>query len=174
MHNSFVHAEGYATSDYKACQGEGDNGIFFKRSDGLNAKLYGQEKHYTRTRPADVTDGLSKTIALGESSYYTFVELGSATYNYDWPIWMGGYGNGTDEAVQFKTDAKAPINCLISPKMLQGLKNAVDDDCAFSWHDSGAFFVFADGSVHFLFETIDMDTYRFLGTKNDGNIIADY
>jgi Protein of unknown function (DUF1559) len=116
-----------------------------------------------------VTDGLSKTIALGESSYYEVTALVSTTFNWDWPIWLGAYG--TDEAVLFKTDGNAHINCLIVPKSIANFKNAEDDDCAFSWHHGGAFFAFADGSVHFLLETIDIDDYRHLGGKNDGEVI---
>ena len=47
----------------------------------------------------------------------------------------------------------------------------VDDDCAFSWHNGGAYFVFGDGSVHWLQESIDQTVYSNLGTKNDGNTI---
>ena len=181
LHPQLVHGEGYATSDYKACTGEGDNGIFFRRADGL-AAIQGKAKmNYTRSRPADVTDGLSKTIALGESAYYDVTELPSATYIYRWPIWLGAYGKnggentyGVDEVVLFKTDANAVINCLISPKAVAYFKTAMDDDCAFSWHEGGAYFAFADGSVHFLLETIDIDDYRHLGSKNDGEIIRGF
>ena len=170
MPPSWAHANGYATSDYKACTGEGDNGIFFKRADGLAAQQFGTvQMRYTRTRPADVTDGLSKTIAFGESAYYEVVDLVGTTIIYDWPIWLGAYG--TDEPVQFKTDANALINCLIVPKSIANFPRAMDDDCAFSWHEGGAFFAFADGSVHFLLEEIDIDDYRHLGSKNDGEIV---
>ena len=169
MHPSFVHATGYSTSDYKGCNGEGDNGIFFRRADGLGAVQQGTEMNYTRSRPQDVLDGLSKTIAFGESSYYEVTQLVGTTYNWDWPIWLGAYG--TDEAVLFKTDANAHINCLISPKAIANFNTAEDDDCAFSWHEGGAFFAFADGSVHFLLETIDVEDYARLGSKNDGEII---
>jgi prepilin-type N-terminal cleavage/methylation domain-containing protein len=174
LHPQLVHGLGYATSDYKACNGEGDNGIFFRRADGLAAVQGGAEMHYTRSRPSDVTDGLSKTIAFGESSYYDVAELTSVTYIFRWPIWMGAYGTkdyGVDEVVLFKTDDNALINCLISPKSIAGFKSAMDDDCAFSFHEGGAFFAFADGSVHFLQETIDVDDYRHLGSKNDGEVI---
>ena len=78
--------EGYATCDYKACNGLGDNGLFYKVSDGISSGN-------TVVRFADVTDGLSQTIAIGESAYYRALE--------DWPIWMGA--PRTDEAVLFKT-----------------------------------------------------------------------
>jgi prepilin-type processing-associated H-X9-DG protein len=36
-------------------------------------------------------------------------------------------------------------------------------------HPGGANFVFADGSVHFLHEDLDMRTYQLLGCRNDGH-----
>jgi hypothetical protein len=151
---------GYATSDYKGCNGTGDSGIFFKVLDGIMA----QGGPYTRVRAADVTDGLSQTIAFGESAYY--IEFR------DWPIWMGG--PATDEPVLFKTQPPSVINCAAKEKSLEGMRRSADDDCAFSWHDGGAFFAFADGSVHFLPEDIDIDTYYNMGTKNDGNVLLGY
>ncbi|MEM8944828.1 MAG: DUF1559 domain-containing protein [Planctomycetota bacterium] len=174
------HANGYATSDYKGSTGLGDNGIFFKIHDGLNATQNGDSVRYTRTRPADVTDGLSQTIAFGESAYYI---IRPEDQNDRWPIWMGGYGFGADEAVLFKTDDEAFINCQINPKSIAGFQRPkkrndppgpMDDDCAFSWHDGGAYFAFADASVHFLSEDIDINVYENLGTKNDGNVIPGY
>jgi prepilin-type N-terminal cleavage/methylation domain-containing protein len=148
---------GYATSDYKACNGLGDSGMFYKTYDGDRAG-------YSRVRVADVTDGLSNTIAFGESSYYDGIE--------NWPIWMGA--GGSDEAALFKTDLKAPINCTIIPKTIDNFRSAIDDDCAFSWHHGGALFSFADGSVHWLAEEIQPETYWNLGTKNDGQITKGY
>ena len=175
------HANGYATSDYKACTGLGDNGIFFKPDDGINARWNGDRMLYERTRPQDVTDGLSQTIAFGESGYYLIQRAGGASNR--WPVWIGGYGHEADESALFKTDPEAPINCEINPKSLDGFRARVsptvppgprDDDCAFSWHEGGAFFGFADSSVHFLRDEIDMRTYENLGTKNDGNVIAGF
>jgi prepilin-type N-terminal cleavage/methylation domain-containing protein len=181
MGSAWPHANGYATSDYKACTGLGDNGIFFKPDDGMRARWNGDRMLYERTRPEDVTDGLSKTIAFGESGYYLIQRSGGRSNR--WPVWIGGYGHGGDEAALFKTDREAPINCEINPKTFDGFLERVssarppgprDDDCAFSWHDGGAYFAFADSSVHFLRDDIDMRTYENLGTKNDGNVIAAY
>jgi type II secretory pathway pseudopilin PulG len=166
VESSPAYYNGYATSDYKASTGQGDDGLFWKVADGWN------NAKETKVRPQDVTDGLSKTIAFGESSYY----ITEGNLNSDWPVWLGA--PATDEATLFKTQPPNVINCGITPKSIErfrvGAGGPVNDDCAFSWHANGAFFAFADGSVHYIQESIDMDTYRFLGTKDDGNVIREY
>jgi prepilin-type processing-associated H-X9-DG protein len=137
--------------------------MFWKPCDGVK-----YAKGETVVRIKDVTDGLSQTIALGESAYYRISE--------DWPIWFGS--PRTNDAVLFKTSLPSVINCAMTLKSPDNLKNGpngpVDDDCAFSWHDGGAYFSFGDGSVHWLNEDIDWNTYTYLGTKDDGNVIGDY
>jgi hypothetical protein len=167
VESSPAYYNGYATSDYKGCTGQGDEGIFYKVADGL-----ANRPPSTRVRPQDIQDGLSKTIAIGESSYY----ITEGAVNSDWPIWLGA--PATDEATLFKTQPPNVINCGITPKSIErfrvGAGGPVNDDCAFSWHANGAFFAFADGSVHYIEESIDMATYQFLGTKNDGQVIKGY
>ena len=41
-----------------------------------------------------------------------------------------------------------------------------------SRHSGGASFVFGDGSVHFVSETIDHKTYQLLGCRNDGQAVS--
>lgn len=175
----YDYQNGYATSDYKGCTGNGDSGIFFNVYDGLLL-----DPPMKRVRVVDVVDGLSNTIALGESSYYYGAIIGTQPGGgsrpedkwgtLTWPIWLGAHGR--DESTLFKTDDNAYLNCQICSKSLEGFKpqmdgsGPMDDDCAFSWHANGAFFVFADGSVHFLEEKVDIETYKSLGTRNDGGI----
>jgi len=40
-------------------------------------------------------------------------------------------------------------------------------------HANGVNFAFVDGSVHFISETIDPQTYQYLGCRNDGQAIHD-
>ena len=44
----------------------------------------------------------------------------------------------------------------------------------FSFHPGGANFCFADGSVHYLRETVNSTTYRYLGSMNGGEVIGEY
>jgi prepilin-type N-terminal cleavage/methylation domain-containing protein/prepilin-type processing-associated H-X9-DG protein len=151
---------GYAVNDYKAGGGScyGD--------DGLMHKLGEAPWHLF----ADVIDGLSNTIAIGESSNVTHngnPAPGSPSRVEDWPIWIGA--PGTDESVRINGRTSAPINCRTSPSRMVF---AINDDCAFSFHPGGAQFVFADGSARFISENVSMTTYCNLHSIRDGQPIG--
>lgn len=154
---------GYAKSDFKASTGFGDFGLFWKPNDGARVR------RKTEIGIKDVTDGTSKTLAFGESAYYK----NPARF----PLWIGATdrNGGSDEIVLFKTQLPSVINCQVRRKVLDpGVSQPVDDDCAFSWHDGGAQFSFADGSVHFIEESIEWETYQNLGDRRDGQPLGDY
>ena len=53
--------------------------------------------------------------------------------------------------------------------------------CVWNWgvtwgfksnHSGGANFVFVDGSVHFINQSIDTRTYNLLGCRNDGQVFS--
>ena len=52
-----------------------------------------------------------------------------------------------------------------------GIANWAVADGFKSHHTGGANFVFCDGSVHFLSQSIDMWTYQRLGCRNDGKVV---
>jgi prepilin-type N-terminal cleavage/methylation domain-containing protein len=184
---------GYGTSHYKGSRGPCDLGMFWRTDEGeneihntkcdrdLNGDLvvdHVTKDRFTRIRIQDVLDGTSKTIAVGEAGYTISGNDGPSSY----PTWVGSYLD--DGSILFKTEA--PINCnlggsrafpLSEPEM-DKLRDAVDsansskmDDCAYSWHVSGAYFAFVDGSVHFLSENIDISTFQNLGDRLDGQTI---
>lgn len=149
-------AKGYATSDYKACNGMADRGMFFHVQDGERAG-------FRSVSIKTLEDGTSKTIALGESAY--------VPADNDWPVWIGGISR--DEQTLFKTQPPSVINCSVGPKIFRG--PVIDDDCAFGWHTGdGAQFVFADGSVHFLSAAIEWITYQNLGDRKDGAVLGQF
>ncbi len=110
----------------------------------------------------DVTDGLSNTIFAGEIR----PECSS------WPDWLGwiGYDNfiATSPPINFpscQSGAADPCNDPNNCNTSQGFK---------SCHPGGCSFVLGDGSVHFISETIDYETYQTLGDRRDGTPIGPY
>jgi len=160
-------AIGHATTDYKGAGGScnGDFGVLHKIWEGQP------------TRWADVTDGLSNTIMVAESSYVTTNVSASArrttapTSFRDWPTWIGMFGDGQDETVRINGRTESPINAQVNPNTMAF---AINDDNAFSYHTGGAQFVFCDGSVTFISQNVAIATYCNLHDKRDGQPIGDY
>ncbi len=158
-HSPSGESKGYAKADYKACNGFADFGLFWNRADGVN------NARKKQISLKNITDGTSKTIAFGESSYVPNA--------IDFPIWLGGPGR--DEPTLFKTQPPSVINCRVRAKVLDAnVARPVDDDCAYSWHNNGAQFSFADGSVHFLSDSIQWITYQNLGDRRDGQVLESF
>jgi prepilin-type N-terminal cleavage/methylation domain-containing protein/prepilin-type processing-associated H-X9-DG protein len=175
---------GYATAHYKGSRGHCDRGMFWKpkegaaeyecpydiNKDGVIDSV--PKKAYSKVTIADVTDGTSKTICVGESAYV--VNSGA------WPIWMGMYRETGN--VMFETEH--PINCgiggvrsfpLTEPELQQAIAVAFSEptDCTFSWHPGGAYFAFVDGSVRFLNEDLEQQTFWLLGDRMDDEVIRE-
>jgi prepilin-type processing-associated H-X9-DG protein len=83
------------------------------------------------------------------------------------------------------TATTAPINYPTCPGQGPGNDGSAGQNCHSynvwqtsngfkSRHPGGAQFVFADGSCHFLSETIDYATYQRLGDRRDGQSIGPY
>lgn len=159
-------AAGLATSSYKGMGGTpfGDGSIFVKAAEG-RARKFGQ-----------ITDGLSNTIAVAESSYVRPDGISKPAQPGqipsragDWPVWIGM--PATDESMRVTARTSSPINGFTTANRMY---YAIDDDCAFSFHVGGAQFTFGDGSVHFISENISMDTYARLGGMNDGEVVGEW
>lgn len=173
---------GHATSHYKGSRGFCDRGMFLRGSemrsvdtcfgdvDGDGVDEVFEKKPYSRIRIADVTDGTSKTIIVGEAAY--------TVRSVDFPMWLGTAA-AEDGAILFKT--RDPINCGIGGRKSFPLtQNDIDrmvvpgdqeDDCTFSWHPGGCLFAFVDGSVRYLQDSLDPRVFWLLGDRYDGEII---
>lgn len=100
-----------------------------------------------------ITDGLSKTLLLGERG------IPDDQY-WGWLVWGTG-----DPGIQDSTgDAVLPTQNGLAPG---NSKSPADTDVEHYWsyHPGGAQFAFVDGSVQFLNYDIDFTTFTALGTR---------
>ena len=161
-HHASQFSSGYATNDYKGAGGSqrGDFGVLHKLFEARNRRI------------ADIIDGTSNVTMICESTYLTGngnpTNLAPTRFE-DWPIWFGG--PNSDESVRTNGRFSAPINALTSPGRMV---RAINDDSAFSYHTGGAQFVFADGSVHFISESVAQQTYSDLSDISDGRPIGQW
>jgi len=110
-------------------------------------------------RFTEVHDGLSNTIMVGESRQKGI----SSSYG---PRW----GSGTHTSVTglvYPADPWTAINYPYSPT------SRLQYAWVFgSWHQGGANFVFGDGSVHFLTDSLPVATLYALATINGDEVIS--
>jgi prepilin-type N-terminal cleavage/methylation domain-containing protein/prepilin-type processing-associated H-X9-DG protein len=114
---------------------------------------------------AAITDGLSSTIAVGESRQDKVEE------------WYGPYwGGGTHTCCHgIVLDETFHINYPYGRNVLNrsGAAAALQTGWGFgSWHGGGANFLFCDGSVHFLMDGMAFPTFQALNTINGGEVAA--
>ncbi|ODT99576.1 MAG: hypothetical protein ABS79_04315 [Planctomycetes bacterium SCN 63-9] len=110
-----------------------------------------------------ITDGTSNTISMGE-----LLPANRSDNN----VWQwNGIGHGTTVPMNFFT----PLNCDTAGGF--GTTNW-RSRCAYtntnfqSKHPGGCNFLFADGSVHFLKQTISMPTFCALGSRAGGEVLS--
>jgi prepilin-type N-terminal cleavage/methylation domain-containing protein/prepilin-type processing-associated H-X9-DG protein len=115
-------------------------------------------------RLAEITDGTSNTIFMGE----ILPSCGDHTRS-GWIHWNSMW-IGTTARINFNTCGKRGVddnsgNCNAHNNWMtsQGFK---------SDHAGGANFVFGDGSVQFIPESIDYLAYQQMGSKDDGEPVA--
>lgn len=134
-----------AVTCYSGFQGDGydntpPNGLFERQSD--QAVKFG-----------DILDGTSNVLAIGERS---------PSYSC-WAAWSAANGtiiNSDYRINQIRETVPVPPS---SPKEIGGVRVG-----AISLHPGGVNTAFADGSVHFLADTMDYDIYNGLANHRDG------
>ncbi len=117
----------------------------------------------------DITDGLSNTLFIGER----YTDMSNTT-------WVGAvqgavvpdlkYGDLADQLANAEGDS-ALVLAHGSTTHLPNNPLVFDADATSSFHTSGVNFLFGDGSVHIINNTIDPLTYQALCTRNGGEVI---
>lgn len=144
-----------AAGDYATSAGTGDvtgftgTGMFF-----LNSSV----------RMRDVTDGTSNTFVIGEKliripSKPTDPTGDYAQYRFSW---------------HSTRNTTSPVNRNTFLNISTGGTSLISSlDCNFgSEHVGGAQFLFADGSVHFISENVNLQLYQRLSDRADGNAVS--
>ena len=129
-------------------------------------------------RPAEITDGLSNTLFLGE--YLTGLTLEDAFPIPDQRGWFW-QDEPTCSSVQTRLTPNSSAPDLIyrgycAPRADQNLPcvdNNNESAAARSRHPGGVNVTLGDGSVRFLNDFINIATYRAMGTISNGDIVTD-
>ncbi|QDT41564.1 putative major pilin subunit [Gimesia alba] len=153
---------------YRACAGRVDD--VTNPSDGNNWRWANTGLMYplSNTKFRDITDGQTNTILLGESSSSNGW---SAAMKKGWggiQPWTWGIYWYTDtrrltldsKNIQFPINYRGDFGTNHTPFT--------------SYHEGGAHFMMADGSVHFISENIDLGLFKGLGTRAKGEILGEW
>ena len=147
-----------AESNYVGVYGTGEpgsdgDGMFFRNS---------------KVTVKDITDGTSKTLAVGERTH----QLGPAT-------WVGSVTGATlypqDENNQAQDVTEGGPGMTLGHAGENATPGSAGQDINqfYSLHGSGAHFLFADGHVTFLRSDMDYNTYLALATRAGGEPISE-
>jgi prepilin-type processing-associated H-X9-DG protein len=137
----------------------------------------------SKIRFADITDGLSNTILVAESAGRPYVYRNGQQYG-TFPtdhVQGGGWARAASDITLNGTTpdgvsspGPCAINCtngtdaLVYPDPYFGIHGTGD---IYAFHTGGANFLFSDGSVHFINQSIDIRTLAYLVTMSAGEVI---
>ena len=160
-----------AKSNYVACTG--DQTWYGRINNPSWSHLYGVFGWNSKTSYADIQDGSSNTILIGERN--SAAETGTTPMNIYGAIWLGAHNTNqishlSSPLVRFYSctgRTGSTINFVVNG-------NYRGRNIASSDHSNGAALSFADGSVHFVTENLDLGILRNLAKMRDGQTVGDW
>jgi prepilin-type processing-associated H-X9-DG protein len=149
----------YGTGEIGWAPGRG-NGIFFRNS---------------RIRVGDIRDGTSQTFAVGERShdlsYVTWTGRAVGGWLFPTPSFEGGRNRFNPEPEEAFTMVLGPVEYEDTLLRTPNYPSAHVEDFR-SWHPGGVNFLFADGSVHFVKDSINVMVYQALATRAGNEAVS--
>ncbi len=134
----------FGTTDVDSCEGQ---------PAGFQCEGNGMFYHNSRVRLGDISDGASNTYMVGERK-------SDKTQSPQWyATWLGVFAGGQESIVRVLG---------VSDHTPNNPATHIDDFS--SPEDTGVHFVFGDGRVHFISETIDDGLYKNLATRRGGEV----
>jgi len=176
-YNPYQFGPGPTGSGYTGCWGVGpmpappgivpqaDHGNIFNANEANFNGIFVRTGGFATTM-SQIPDGLSNTILVGEVIVGWHDHM---TWHGVWSHFNGGVAHaGTQVPINYRTDAR--VDCGTNPQ-----RSYQNWNLSFGFksrHSGGANFLFGDGAVRFVRETIDMRTYYYLGARNDGQSVT--
>ncbi len=137
----------------------------------LNGMIVYSDTVDRKTKMASVTDGTSNTFLVGETAYnlpdYKFSSgdcQGQPRYSFTY--WCNPFPGSTACTTEY---AFNPRDIADDGVFDRGWVRSFRSD-----HVGGVQFVFGDGSVHFITDSIDAETLDRLAARNDGRVVGDW
>jgi prepilin-type N-terminal cleavage/methylation domain-containing protein/prepilin-type processing-associated H-X9-DG protein len=166
-----------APTDYEAIMGVQPGSI----NPHLPAPYYDSMNRFSvmyrnsRTKMTGVTDGTSSTIMVVECGARPLVyrnRTADPTLPHDQGIgWADSEGPFSLDGARADGSAEG---CGAGPNGCTVAMNKKNDNEAYSFHPGGGNFLYADGHVGFVKETIDLPTFAKLVTAAAGEVVSEY
>lgn len=113
----------------------------------------------SETRLTSITDGSSNTFMIGESNLQS------------WDMtWSSSFKNGGLAVAYTVAGCNIPPNTFDADSVSSHTYDFVSRSFGGS-HTGGTNFSNGDGSTHFISDNVDLNTYYFLGIRNDGSVV---